>query len=310
MAPDIQDLLERSLRDVYAPSNLADRVVARGRRRRRSRRVAAALGAAVFAAAAAALTWVALDTTPEASSVRVVPAGQAPSPVPKPQPSPVPIVSLIPAAERRLAPALEGMTVDGKALKVDLRRGETAAAGAITVINFCGAWSAPCREEQKALTLKGVELGGAAIIGVDERDSLTNIRAYVQQFHVTYPIIVDTGALERSWNPGVGVPLTVVVDAKGRIAARFIGQIGRDDLLGAIKLLTVEQQSSVAKVPPPIKPTAGASQTADPKAVARKIAAASTAAAKPEMSKGTVPSLPQASPAQTPATSTAPPVKP
>jgi peroxiredoxin len=189
-------------------------------------------------------------------------------------------------------------------------------AGNVTVVNFCGSWSAQCREEQKVFApLEPNEspgsVLGAVLIGVDERDSLVSIRAYVQRYGVKYPVIFDDGNLARAWGAADTVPITVVVDPQGRIAARFVGTVGRDQLMPVIKTLIAQPDlKAVNTASPAVKLPAEPSQTVDPAVRAKKIAAASAAAAQPEKTKGKVPSLPQASPAQTPAIKTAPPVKP
>ncbi len=314
MAGDIQDLLERTLRDVYAPSNLADRVIAGHGRRRFRRRVATGLGAAVFAAAAAALIWVAVDPTSQAGPAAIGPAASA-----TPSPPASPSSRLIPAAQRQRAPELAGTTIFGKTFSDPLsRRSVTAdAAGHISVVNFCSSSSAPCRQEQKVfdpLEPGAAAVPGAQLIGVDEHDTLPNVRAYVQQVGVKYPVLFDDGSLAQAWGASSAVPVTFLIDPEGRIAARFDGVVSRDALFAVIKVLTFESPtaSSSKTTPATAKPFAASSQptSADSSAEARKKAAASAAAKQPETSKGTVPSLPQAKPAQTPATKTAPPVKP
>ena len=239
----------------------------------------------------------------------MVPAGTPQIPPPS-----VPNGSLIPGAQRQPAPALAGTTVTGKALTVDLQRGAPQGPGtSITVVNFCGSWNAQCRAEQKvfaSLASESAKGSGVAVtvIGVDERDTPAAIRAYIHEFDVTYPVIVDDGRLAQAWHPGASVPITVIVDGKGLIAARFVGPVTRDPLAEAIKKLAFEEQ--------PLATTKGAASAVAPqlrgsRALELKEKAGKSAAAlKPEISKGTVPSLPQKSPAQTPATKTAPPVKP
>lgn len=305
MSTDVRNLLERSLRDIHAHPDLAERVITRQVHRRHRRRIAGGVGTAVLAAAAGLLTWAALGTSQQAGQARVIPAGTPQAPPPS-----VPDGSLIPGAQREPAPALAGTTVAGKPLTVNLQRGAPQGQGtSITVVNFCGAWNAQCRAEQKVFASIGSASAGGlgvTVIGVDEDDTPAAISAYVHDVDVTYPVIVDDGRLAQAWDPGVSVPITVVVDGKGLIAARFVGPVTRDPLAEVIKKLAVEEQPPETKGTSAVAPQLRGSRTFDLKEKAAKRAAA----AKPETSKGTVPSLPQKSPAQTPATKTAPPVKP
>ncbi len=238
MAADVKDLLERSLRDLQAPTNLAGRVMSRHARHRRRRRLTTRLGVAVLTAAAVTAAWATLDTSPQASPARLVPAAPPASSGP-----------LIPQAQRRPAPVLAGTTITGKKFAANFAEQPIAnQAAAITVVNFCGSWSPPCRAEASAFK-PPVSLGNApsldgvtSYVGVDERDSLENARAYARSLAISYPILLDEkGVLGRAWHPDVpGVPVTVVVDGDGLIAARFTGAVTRSELTRVIDALTLE----------------------------------------------------------------------
>jgi peroxiredoxin len=239
MATDVQELLDRSLRDLQAPANLAERIATRYARRRRRRRVTTGVGAAVLTAATVIAAWAALDTSPQAGRATIVPATPAPA-----------SGELIPEAQRRPAPELAGTTIEGKALRVDLRRGETAAGNeAITVVTFGGSWCAPCRAQQPAFAPFNngrvpVAGGGFIIVGVAERDTVANAAAYARRFHVDYPILFDADqSLAKAWpSANVGPPVTFVVDQDGLIAAQFRGAITRSQLSNVKDALTSEQR--------------------------------------------------------------------
>ena len=102
--------------------------------------------------------------------------------------------------------------------------------GKVVVVNFWGSWCAPCHDEAQALEQvytddksKGVEF-----LGVDIRDDAASAQAFVDQFHITYPIVEDRSnllALRFRGIPPNATPTTVVIDRDGRIAARESGAI-------------------------------------------------------------------------------------
>ena len=232
---DVQRLLERSLKDLHAPSDLAQRVIARGERARRRRRISTGVGAVVLTAAAVVAAWATLDTSPEARPATVVPATPEPA-----------SGELIPEAQRKPAPELAGTTIEGKQYTAGfLKQPLARQPDQITVVNFCGSWSAPCRAEAPAL-LPPPHLGNAAdsdvthYVVVDERDSVANARAFARRLGIDGPVVFDgTGALGRAWNSDV--PVTFVVDGDGLIAARFDGAITQLQLTRVVDELHIEQ---------------------------------------------------------------------
>ncbi|HEX4018577.1 MAG TPA: TlpA disulfide reductase family protein [Frankiaceae bacterium] len=236
---DVKDLLDRSLRDLAAPADLAERVVARSARTRRRRRISSGVCAAVLTAAAVVAAWAALDTSPHAGRATIEPATPAPA-----------SGELIPEAQRVPAPALAGTTVDGKAFTADFAKQPIAnLPEAYTIVNFCGSWSAVCRAEVPALRrpphLSPVPdvLGSVRYVVVDERDSLANAREFARTSGIDGTFVFDaSGSLGQQWHPGTGVPVTYVVDGDGLIAARFIGGVSQTDLTAVTDALTAQQR--------------------------------------------------------------------
>jgi hypothetical protein len=75
-------------------------------------------------------------------------------------------------------------------------------------------------------------------LGVDIRDDSANARAYVQEFHITYPSLFDPASDDAGTFNVDAPPTTLVVDASGTIRLRELGTLvdvskTLDSLLGS-----------------------------------------------------------------------------
>ncbi|MGX4658143.1 TlpA family protein disulfide reductase [Micromonospora sp. SCSIO 07396] len=87
------------------------------------------------------------------------------------------------------------------------------------VINVWASWCPPCRKELPAFQRLSVRAAGQLqVIGVNSRDSRDGAQAVGEDFGIRFPVLFDQGeALQRELRR-TAVPLTLLVDAKGRIA--------------------------------------------------------------------------------------------
>ncbi|WP_130866212.1 TlpA family protein disulfide reductase [Acidipropionibacterium timonense] len=137
-------------------------------------------------------------------------------------------------ADRQQAPTLSGTGLDGKSLTT------AGAAGKVVVVNVWGSWCAPCRHEAPELvTAAKATAGTAAFYGIDTRDlDRGPAQAFTRTFKVTWPSFYDPdGALLLSLSalPPKAIPSTIVIDRKGRVAARFLGEVTASTLTAAVK---------------------------------------------------------------------------
>ena len=127
-------------------------------------------------------------------------------------------------------PGLSGATLQGPALSPAAYRGH------VVVVNFWATWCGPCRREQPILSAEEANQGpnGAVFIGVDYRDDDAAGRAYLDEFGVAYPSLIDaSGSL--AYRFGVPyLPATIVADANGRLRYRVVGAIDAQTLRGLI----------------------------------------------------------------------------
>lgn len=123
---------------------------------------------------------------------------------------------------------LAGAGLDGKPLDVASYRGKPL------VINIWGSWCGPCRSEMPLLVDIVGELGqDAPMIGINIRDENAAAQAFMRNKSGTWPSIEsrDGKALQPFMDSGLvnpkNIPTTLVLDAKGRVAAAVQGEITR-----------------------------------------------------------------------------------
>ena len=108
--------------------------------------------------------------------------------------------------------------------------------GRVTLFNFWATWCAPCREEMPVLDASAQRLGFSVVgIGVDQE---AKIREFVAKVGVRYEtLIADVTALQLMrdlGNSAGGLPFSLLLDRKGRIAARKLGALDRAELEGIV----------------------------------------------------------------------------
>lgn len=139
-----------------------------------------------------------------------------------------------PPDQRVKVPNLAGTTLGGE--RVSLRD----FAGKIVVVNVWGSWCGPCRAETPDLVRLARQdaARGVAFLGVDTRDNLGSGQAFAREFNVPYPSIFDESGASllplRGTIPTSVIPSTVVIDAKGNVAARVIGPVTYPTLNGVL----------------------------------------------------------------------------
>jgi thiol-disulfide isomerase/thioredoxin len=136
-----------------------------------------------------------------------------------------------PVGRRQAAPALSGETLDKKRLNVADYRGK------VVVLNVWGSWCPPCRAEEKNLVKVAGETKGKGVVfvGINTRDTdPANAVAFERSHHVPYPSLYDPAgkllAGFRGTVPPQTIPTTLVLDRKGRIAARALQPLSEDDV--------------------------------------------------------------------------------
>jgi thiol-disulfide isomerase/thioredoxin len=146
------------------------------------------------------------------------------------------------------APSLTGRDVTGQsAAGIEFERfdggvasGETTTFGELAgrplVVNFFGAWCAPCIVEMPEFERVHQRLGDdVRFVGISESESAESGRRIVEQTGVTYQLGRDpTGSVLQAFG-GVNMPTTVFVDSEGTIVRVANGKLSETELEQTIR---------------------------------------------------------------------------
>jgi peroxiredoxin len=132
------------------------------------------------------------------------------------------------ALERAPAPLAEGLDApalalprlgDGQVVRLDDLRGRPV------LVNFWATWCKPCEDEMPAMERLYQSLRGDGFellaVSVDVGDA--EVAAFRDRLSLSFPILRDPDRREATRWQSLRFPESWLVDAEGRIAARFIG---------------------------------------------------------------------------------------
>jgi thiol-disulfide isomerase/thioredoxin len=152
-------------------------------------------------------------------------------------------IDTVAAGHRGAAPELSGDTIAGKRLDIADYRGD------VVVINIWGSWCSPCRAEAKyfAKVSRAYEGKGVQFVGINTRDTSTRAALnFEEDAGITYPSLYDpTGKLllrfkKGTLNPQL-IPSTIVIDKKGKLAARALQALDEEALRDMVEPVLAEK---------------------------------------------------------------------
>ena len=148
---------------------------------------------------------------------------------------------VIPEDERASAPEFSGtLLVTGDDWNSAL------LAGQVAVLNFWGSWCAPCRVETPEFSEVAADLGddGVQFLGINVKEPSEQFAlAFIDRFDISFPSLYDPrGEIALAFRdyPANAVPSTIMLDAEGRVAAVYTGEVAQEDLRRVLDRLLEE----------------------------------------------------------------------
>jgi cytochrome c biogenesis protein CcmG, thiol:disulfide interchange protein DsbE len=107
--------------------------------------------------------------------------------------------------------------------------------GKPALIDFWASWCEPCRREAPELARLARTLRRrATVVGIDYTDSEAGARSFLDKYGWTFPVLADPDGVYGGRYDFSGLPTTIVLDRKGRIAATLRGPQSLSSLRSAL----------------------------------------------------------------------------
>lgn len=93
------------------------------------------------------------------------------------------------------------------------------------IINVWASWCGPCRQEMGSLERLSRRYGGKrfTVIGISTDDYPNVAKAFLPKSKTTFSHFIDSGLFMENMLGADRIPLTLLVDAQGRVLGKFYG---------------------------------------------------------------------------------------
>jgi len=135
--------------------------------------------------------------------------------------------AMLPKATRSAAPDFSLVDRSGHSVSISAHRGE------VVLLNFWATWCSPCKREVPWLVefQSKYKDRGFTVLGLSlDTDGWTSVAQYIDDARINYPVALATDEVTALYG-GVGaVPMTLVIDREGRVAALHLGLLNKDEI--------------------------------------------------------------------------------
>ena len=140
------------------------------------------------------------------------------------------VEAIAPAAA---APDFTLRTMNGPNLRLAEQRGR------VVMVNFWATWCGPCKVEIPDFVKLYDEYKdkGLVIVGISIDDSPEQLKAFMGEYKMNYPVLQMTPEVETAWGPFYGYPTSLIVARDGSICTKHLGPATKQQFEKEIKAL-------------------------------------------------------------------------
>jgi peroxiredoxin len=114
-----------------------------------------------------------------------------------------------------------------------------AYRGKVVLLNFWATWCAPCLTEMPRFVMLQQKYGGRGlqVVGISMDDDAQPVRVAYRKYGLNYPVVMGDEKIGEMYGGVLGLPVTFLIDAKGRIRFKHQGVINLNHLQNEIQAL-------------------------------------------------------------------------
>lgn len=129
------------------------------------------------------------------------------------------------------APTLTFKTLAGEEVTLEKWRGKGI------ILNFWATWCYPCRLEMPDLAAIHQEHDDIVVVGVNYLEDAETAAAFVEEYNLPFPIILDQRGWLISEMNVKGLPTTYLINPAGQLIGSHIGPLDQEALQEMVKRL-------------------------------------------------------------------------
>ena len=141
--------------------------------------------------------------------------------------------NLVPEKDRKMAVDFALDDASGKRIKLSDQKGK------VVLLNFWATWCHGCGTEIPwFIGFENKYKGrGLAVVGVSmDDDGWKSVKPYVEEQKMNYTVVIGNQELGKSYGLG-SMPMTLLIDRNGKIAASHVGVVSKSDCESEIETL-------------------------------------------------------------------------